>query len=112
MRKSLHYLLLLSVFSVAVFSVAAQNKKIASQVMVTDKLNPAPFGSIKIDGYVGDKLNLCLDNRVMAQDIDRLITPFQLRNDGPGVSEASFGASGLPPPCSVTVIPPQSSIDR
>lgn len=82
MRKSLHYLLLLSVFSVAVFSVAAQNKKIASQVMVTDKLNPAPFGSIKIDGYVGDKLNLCLDNRVMAQDIDRLITPFQLRNDG------------------------------
>lgn len=82
MRKSLHYLLLLSVFSVAVLSVAAQNKNRAGQVMITDKLIPAPFGSIKIDGYVGDKLNLCIDNRVMAQDIDRLITPFQLRNDG------------------------------
>ena len=82
MRKSLHYLLLLSVFSVAVLSVAAQNKNRAGQVMITDKLIPTPFGSIKIDGYVGDKLNLCIDNRVMAQDIDRLITPFQLRNDG------------------------------
>lgn len=53
MKKSLHYLLLLSIFSVSVFSVTAQNKTKAEQLRITDKLLHVPFGSIKIGGYVG-----------------------------------------------------------
>ena len=81
MNKIVHYLLLLSFFAAVVFNVEAQNKNRTEQVKITDKLISAPYGSIKIGGYVGDKLNLCIDNRVMAQEIDRLITPFRVRND-------------------------------
>ncbi len=81
MNKIVHYLLLLSFFAAVVFNVDAQNKNRTEQVKITDKLISAPYGSIKIEGYVGDKLNLCIDNRVMAQEIDRLITPFRVRND-------------------------------
>ena len=49
---------------------------------MSDVLVPAPYGSVHIGGYLGDKLDLCIDNRVMAQDIDRVVQPFHLRNDG------------------------------
>lgn len=81
MKKIVHFLLLFPVFTAVVLNVDAQHKNRAEQVNITDKLISAPYGSIKIEGYVGDKLNLCIDNRVMAQDIDRLITPFRVRND-------------------------------
>ncbi|MDR1723076.1 MAG: glycoside hydrolase family 127 protein [Tannerella sp.] len=46
-----------------------------------DVLTPAPFGSVKIGGYTGKKIDLCLANRVMAQDVDRVVIPFAERND-------------------------------
>ncbi len=49
---------------------------------VHDQLIPAPQGSVQIGGYLGNKLDLCIENRVMAQDIGRLIEPFATRNDG------------------------------
>jgi len=49
---------------------------------VADALIPAPYGSIHIGQYLGSKLDLCIENRVMAQDIDRVVQPFHLRNDG------------------------------
>ncbi len=81
MKKIVIYLLLFLFFTAAVFNVVAQNKHRTDQVKITDKLTSVPYGSIQIGGYVGDKLNLCIDNRVMVQDIDRLITPFRVRND-------------------------------
>lgn len=35
--------------------------------------------SAKIEGYLGKKINLCIDNRVMAQSIEKLVQPFRLR---------------------------------
>jgi DUF1680 family protein len=49
---------------------------------VKDVLTPLPPGNIHIDGYLGKKLDLCIENRVMAHDVDRLIKPFAVRNDG------------------------------
>jgi DUF1680 family protein len=46
-----------------------------------DKFTALPYGSLSIGGEVGEKIDLCIENRVMAQDIGRLILPFQLRND-------------------------------
>ncbi|MDR1369933.1 MAG: glycoside hydrolase family 127 protein [Dysgonamonadaceae bacterium] len=46
-----------------------------------DKLYPSEYGSLKIGGYVGKKIDLCIENRVMAQDVDRVVRPFYLRND-------------------------------
>lgn len=81
MKKIVKYLLYFSVFTGAIFNVVGQKESRADQFKITDKLTSIPFGTLEIGGYIGDKLNLCIDNRVMAQDIDRLITPFQIRND-------------------------------
>lgn len=45
-------------------------------------LEPAPANSVKINGFVGDKLDLCIENRLMKQDIDRVVKPFVDKPDG------------------------------
>jgi len=45
---------------------------------VNDALLPAT--SVRLNGYLADKLNSDIDNRLLAQDVDRLITPFKLEN--------------------------------
>ena len=49
---------------------------------VHDALFPAPYGAVRIGGYLGEKLDLCIDNRLMAQDIERLVQPFRDKPDG------------------------------
>jgi len=51
------------------------------QTVVSDALRPAPAGSIQIKGWLGTKLDLCISNRVMAQDINRLVQPFRVRQE-------------------------------
>lgn len=51
---------------------------------VADKFVPAPVGSVKLEGWVGHKLDLCLSNRVMCQDTARLLKPFQERTEMDG----------------------------
>lgn len=48
-----------------------------------DRLCPAEFGSIRIEGYLGHKLELCLENRVKAQHVDHFIKPFAIRDEQP-----------------------------
>ena len=65
--------------------VLAQKKPSSAPVVyaqISDVLVPAPLGSVHIGGYLGNKLDLCIDNRLMAQDIDRVVEPFVVRNDG------------------------------
>jgi len=47
-----------------------------------DKLNRAPVGSVTIEGYLGERLYACIANGVMAQNVEPLIRPFALRNEG------------------------------
>ncbi len=49
-----------------------------------DALTPAPAGAVEIQGWLGNKLDLCLSHRVMSQDIDRLIKPFRERTESDG----------------------------
>ena len=51
-------------------------------VFATDVLTPLPSGSLQIGGFVGRRIDLCLHNRVMAQDVDLLIKPFREKSDG------------------------------
>lgn len=54
----------------------------AATLKVTDAFAPAAPGSVRLEGWIGHKLDLCQRNRVMAQDIERVIVPFRVRNDG------------------------------
>ena len=78
--------LILMMLVTTVTAISAQKKSPAptnvSHKKVHDVFAPAPYGSVRIDGYLGNKLDLCINNRVMAQDIDRVVQPFILRNDG------------------------------
>lgn len=46
---------------------------------VHDKLSPAT--SAEINRYVGDKFNASYENRILTQDIDRLVHPFTVRDE-------------------------------
>ncbi|MDB5157660.1 MAG: hypothetical protein JWR50_2367 [Mucilaginibacter sp.] len=45
---------------------------------VNDALRPAI--EVHLNGYLADKLNGSIENRLLAQDVDRLIAPFKLEN--------------------------------
>ena len=47
--------------------------------MVKDVLTPAAPESVKIGGRLGAKLDLCVEHRILAQDVRLLIAPFGLR---------------------------------
>ena len=48
---------------------------------VSDTFSPPPPGAVKIGGHLGDALNLCISNRIAAQDVPHIITPFRERKD-------------------------------
>lgn len=62
---------------------------ISMSVIATDKIplkvsgtfSPPPPGAVKIGGHLGDALNLCISNRIAAQDVPHIIKPFQERKD-------------------------------
>ena len=60
----------------------ADKPKTESTVRISDVLSPAPYGSTHLGGYLGDKLDLCIANRLMAQDIERVVQPFRDKPDG------------------------------
>ena len=60
----------------------ADKPQTESTVRVADALVPAPYGSTHMGGYLGDKLDLCIANRLMAQDVERVVQPFRDKPDG------------------------------
>jgi DUF1680 family protein len=61
-----------------VSSAAAAEK---AAVKVADTLVPLAPGAVRIQGHLGDEMDLCLHNRIMAQDVDHVIQPFHDRKD-------------------------------
>jgi uncharacterized protein len=51
-------------------------------IVKSDVLVPAPYGGVKIGGYLGTRMDLCIDNRVMAQELKRIVDPLTVKNDG------------------------------
>lgn len=63
-------------------STSGKKEKTSLPVLVENKLTPAPYGSTHFGGFLGNKIDLCIENRLMAQDIERVIQPFRDRPDG------------------------------
>ncbi len=70
--------LLLPLFTATVFATAA----LAGGA--TDEFTPAAPGSVRLEGWRGDKLAWSLANRVMAQDLERIIKAFRDRTEEDG----------------------------
>ncbi len=47
--------------------------------VVNDQLSPAL--SVQVNGFIGGKLNASYQNRILAQDVDRLVAPFRNRTE-------------------------------
>lgn len=48
---------------------------------VPDQLNAWMPSNVTIGGYLGDKINLCIAERIKKQDVEHLIEPFRSRNE-------------------------------
>jgi hypothetical protein len=48
---------------------------------VKDVFTPAAPESVRISGRLGDKLNLCITNRRLAQDIEAVVAPYQAKTE-------------------------------
>ena len=53
----------------------------AQKVAVKDSLNVISANSIKINGYLGSKINLCITKRIATQNPSYLVEPFTKRNE-------------------------------
>lgn len=53
-------------------------------------LHSLPRGSVIIQGIIGERIDRCIQKRVMAQEIDRLVRPYRERNDGPDGFRGEF----------------------
>lgn len=52
-----------------------------ADAVVSDALVPPVASDVHLGGFVGDRIDLCLRHRVMAQDIETLIKPFRARTE-------------------------------
>jgi uncharacterized protein len=50
---------------------------IAAAPKVADALSPSAPGSVKLEGYLGARIDAMIRNSVMAQDIERVVRPFR-----------------------------------
>jgi uncharacterized protein len=48
---------------------------------VTDKMTLFQASSVKIEGYLGDKIDLVISQRIKTQDVNHLIEPFRHKNE-------------------------------
>lgn len=46
-----------------------------------DVLTPAAAGSVRIVGRLGEKLDLCVSNRLLAQDLEAVIAPYRAKTE-------------------------------
>ena len=53
----------------------------AGESGVKDVFTPAAPESVQITGRLGDKLNLCISNRLLAQDIEAVVAPYRTKTE-------------------------------
>lgn len=68
-------------------TVTAQNSAV---LKANDRLSPSPKGTVSIQGYLGQKLELCIQNGIMQKDYELYIKPFAVRNDDPSKWQGEF----------------------
>jgi len=72
---------MVKVLCIALFIMLSVNQADSQIVQspVSDQLYP--LQSAKVEGYIGNKLDLSYKNRILAQDYERLIAPFNNRTE-------------------------------
>jgi len=73
-------LLLISILLIPFFCLA-QPKSNQVKPVKTDLLEAMIPSNIRIDGYLGAKVDLCINERIKKQDVQHLIDPFKIRNE-------------------------------
>ncbi|HWS01185.1 MAG TPA: hypothetical protein VN249_11250, partial [Prolixibacteraceae bacterium] len=70
------FLVLISVISVAQKTgnkAPLMKQAVADRLLVSDE--------VKVSGFVGGRLDASYQNRILAQDVDRLVAPFRNRTE-------------------------------
>lgn len=78
MKNTLVFCFLVLVFSTL---IAAQPKAVNIQISKFDLISNKAFSFIRMNGYLGGKIDLCINQRIKRQDVDELIEPFRHRNE-------------------------------
>jgi len=67
------------------FSVLLTGQGLNNQTALVNKISDKIFSyspnSIKIEGYIGEKINLVIEKRIKSQDVDYLVEPFRHKNE-------------------------------
>jgi len=63
------------------FAVISEVRSGEVKQAVSDQLNAWIPSNMTIGGYLGDKINLCIAQRIKKQDVEHLIEPFRSRNE-------------------------------
>jgi len=82
MRRISKYILI-SVFLLYpfLFSAEGQQKRQKSFDAVSDKMVSYTPSSVKIEGYLGEKIDLVIKERIKSQDVDHLVEPFRHKEE-------------------------------
>ncbi|MCX6329817.1 MAG: glycoside hydrolase family 127 protein [Bacteroidia bacterium] len=71
----------LLLFITTILSGQVAKNKIQGINSINDKLLSFTPSSIRIEGYLGEKMNLCIEKRIKAQDADSLVEPFKHKEE-------------------------------
>jgi len=79
MKSSLFALLFIS----TTYLVTGQKPEPRSESLntVPDRISTFSPNSIKLEGYLGEKINLVIEKRIKSQDVDYLVEPFRHKNE-------------------------------
>lgn len=111
--RSLNKIILIFFFIFISDTISAQNSNPNTLVLVQDKLVPLEPHSLKIDGYVGEEIDQCIQNRLMVQDIESLLDIFRIRlKDNMGFSGEFFGKWATAAALSIRYQPNQALRER
>lgn len=78
--KSTYFKLLLAAFLLSLNSLAAESQK-SNYDPKADLLTRLPLSSVSVNGYLGDKINLCISQRIKALDFDQFVEPFRHKDE-------------------------------
>ena len=87
LKRTILICALLTIFNQLLF---AQYPKNAVKNLGVDKFTPALPGSVKIGGYLGHKLDVCVENGVMKKNYDLYSIPYREHNDEGGAFAGEF----------------------
>jgi DUF1680 family protein len=78
--KKIKSVLFLVLFS-SILTAQTGVKKLPVQNSVNDKLGLFPASSVRVMGYLGEKINLCIEKRIKTEDPDYLVEPFRHKEE-------------------------------